>query len=31
MDGVVGVDLLKRFNLVIDFGGNRIWMTPNGG
>jgi hypothetical protein len=30
MDGVVGVDLLKRFNLVIDFGGNRIWMTPNG-
>jgi hypothetical protein len=29
MDGVVGVDLLKRFNLVIDFGGHRIWMTPH--
>jgi gag-polyprotein putative aspartyl protease len=29
MDGVVGVDLLKRFNLVIDFGRQRIWMTPN--
>lgn len=29
LDGLVGVDLLKRFNLVIDFGGHRIWMTPN--
>ena len=29
MDGVVGVDLLKRFNLVIDFGRHRIWMTPH--
>jgi hypothetical protein len=29
MDGVVGVDLLKRFNLVIDFGRHRVWMTPN--
>jgi predicted aspartyl protease len=29
IDGVVGVDLLKRFNLVIDFGRYRIWMTPN--
>ena len=28
IDGVVGVDLLKRFNLVIDFGRNRVWMTP---
>lgn len=28
MDGVMGVDLLKRFNLVIDFGYNRVWMTP---
>jgi predicted aspartyl protease len=30
MDGVVGIDLLKRFNLVMDFAGQRIWMTPNG-
>jgi predicted aspartyl protease len=29
LDGLVGVDLLKRFNLVIDFGGRRVWMTPN--
>ena len=29
IDGVVGVDLLKRFNLVIDFGSHRIWMTPH--
>lgn len=29
MDGLVGVELLKRFNWVIDFGGQRIWMTPN--
>ncbi|HEX5007968.1 MAG TPA: aspartyl protease family protein [Hyphomonadaceae bacterium] len=29
MHGVVGVDLLKRFNLVIDFGRHRLWMTPN--
>jgi hypothetical protein len=29
MDGVVGIDLLKRFNLVIDFGRHRVWMTPN--
>ncbi len=28
MDGVMGVDLLKRFNMVIDFGYNRLWMTP---
>jgi hypothetical protein len=28
-DGIVGVDLLKRFNLVIDFGRNRMWLTPN--
>jgi hypothetical protein len=28
MDGVMGVDLLRRFNLVIDFGYNRVWMTP---
>lgn len=28
MDGVVGIDLLKRFNLVIDFGYERIWLTP---
>ena len=29
IDGLAGVDLLKRFNLVIDFGGRRVWMTPN--
>jgi hypothetical protein len=29
IDGVVGVDLLKGFNLVIDFGRHRIWMTPH--
>src|SRR5690606_36447543 len=28
-DGVIGVDLLKRFNLVIDFRRSRLWMTPN--
>ena len=28
-DGVVGVDLLKRFNLVIDFRRSRLWMAPN--
>src|SRR5262249_48501857 len=29
MDGVAGVELMKRFNWVIDFGGDRVWMTPN--
>jgi hypothetical protein len=29
IDGVVGVDLLKYFNLVIDFSGHRVWMTPH--
>jgi hypothetical protein len=29
IDGVIGVDLLKRFNLVIDFGRHRLWMTPH--
>lgn len=29
IDGVVGVSLLKRFNLVIDFGRYRVWMTPH--
>ncbi len=28
-DGVIGIDLLKRFNLVIDFRRSRIWMAPN--
>jgi len=28
MDGVVGVALLQRFNLVIDYGRNQVWMTP---
>lgn len=28
IDGIVGVDLMKRFNLVIDFGYRRVWMTP---
>lgn len=31
MDGLVGVDLLRRFNLVVDFGRHRIWMTPISG
>jgi hypothetical protein len=29
-DGVIGVDVLRRFNLVIDYGLNRMWLTPNG-
>jgi predicted aspartyl protease len=29
IDGVIGVDLLKRFNLVIDFGRHHLWMTPH--
>ena len=28
IDGIVGVDLMKRFNFVIDFGYRRVWMTP---
>jgi hypothetical protein len=27
MDGVVGVGLLKQFNLVLDFGRNEVWLT----
>ena len=30
MDGVMGVGLLKHFNVVIDFGHNRVWMTRHG-
>lgn len=26
----IGMDIVKRFNLVLDFPRNRIWMTPNG-
>jgi hypothetical protein len=29
-DSVMGVDVLRRFNLVIDYGLGRIWLTPNG-
>lgn len=29
IDGVVGVALLKRFQVVIDYARNRVWMTPN--
>lgn len=28
IDGVVGVALLKRFHVVIDFARDRVWMTP---
>lgn len=31
MDGVVGVGLLKNFDIVMDFGHGRVWMTPHGG
>lgn len=31
MDGVVGVALLKNFDVVIDFGHGRVWLTPHGG
>lgn len=27
MDGVIGVDLLRQFNVVMDFGRNRVWLT----
>ena len=29
IDGVVGVNLLRQFNLIIDYGGNQVWLTPN--
>ena len=29
VDGVLGVGLLKHFKAVIDFGYNRLWLTPN--
>lgn len=29
IDGLVGVDLLKRFNWVMDFGNLRVWVTPH--
>ena len=29
IDGVVGVKLLKQFNLTIDYGSNQVWLTPN--
>lgn len=29
IDGVVGVGLLKQFNLTIDYGSNQVWLTPN--
>jgi hypothetical protein len=25
----IGIDVMKRFNLVLDLGRDRIWMTPN--
>ncbi|RYG34052.1 MAG: hypothetical protein EON93_08655 [Burkholderiales bacterium] len=28
MQGVIGVDLMKRFHLVIDFAKDRVWMKP---
>lgn len=28
MHGVIGVDLMKRFHLVMDFAEDRVWMTP---
>jgi hypothetical protein len=28
-DGLLGVDVLRRFNLVIDYGLSRMWLTPN--
>jgi len=31
MDGVIGVDLLRQFNVVMDFGRNRVWMTRHAG
>lgn len=28
LQGVVGVDLIKRFHIVFDFGNDRVWLTP---
>lgn len=28
MQGIIGVDLMKRFHLVIDFARDLVWMTP---
>ena len=30
MDGVMGVGLLKHFNVVLDFGRNEVWMRRHG-
>jgi predicted aspartyl protease len=29
IDGVVGVYLLRQFNLIIDYRSNQVWLTPN--
>jgi predicted aspartyl protease len=30
VQGVIGVDMLRRFNAVLDYGRDRVWLTPNG-